>query len=210
MAVPLRIDLFADIACPWCYVGEHRLRAALARFPDVEVVQHWHPFQLNPDLEPGTPWAAFARAKFGGDVQAEALFTRMREVGAEVGIDFRFDLMPTAPNTLDAHRLILASQAPMQMADRLFRAYFSEGADLNDPDTLVRLAAEANLPPEQTRALLASDAHAEDVRESQEALERLGVRGVPFYVFDQRLAVSGAQPTDVFADVIRQAMEAAS
>lgn len=204
----LQVDLFADIACPWCYVGEKRLAAALTRFPGLDVVQRWHPFQLQPDLPPGMPWMDFARAKFGGGERLHEMQRHMRTVGAPEGIDFRFDLMPTAPNTFDAHRLILAAgDDAMPTAEQFFAAYFSEGANLNDADTLVGIATRAGLDAARARDVLATDAYADTVRTSQQEAARLGVRGVPFYVFAGKLALSGAQPVDVFADVIRQALE---
>ena len=196
------IEVYADIACPWCYIGERRLAQALAQRPDIEVERRWRPFQLQPDLPPqGLPWAEFVATKFGGGAQAERMFARVAQAGAPDGIDFRFDRVATAPNTLDAHRLVLFAAERGQewpMADALFAAHFSEGRDLNDPDQLVAVAESVGLDAAAVRAYLASDAGIAEVAASQEQAERLGITGVPFYVIDGRYGLSGAQPVDVF------------
>ena len=196
------IEVYADIACPWCYIGERRLAEALAQRPDMEVARRWRPFQLQPDLPPqGVPWAEFVPAKFGGAAQAARMFARVAQAGAPDGIDFRFDQVATAPNTRDAHRLVLFAAEHGQewpMADALFAAHFTEGRDLNDPDQLVAVAESVGLDAAEVRAYLASDAGVAEVQASQEQAERLGITGVPFYVIDGRYGLSGAQPVDVF------------
>ena len=211
----LTLDLFSDIACPWCYVGERRLAEALRQRPGVRVERRWHPFLLQPDLpRTGVPWAAFAAEKFGGAERTAAMYRHMRSAGEPAGIAFDFEAMPVAPNTRDAHRLILAAsdalgaEAGFVLADRLFRAYFEEGQNVSDADTLARLAAETGLPEPDARAVLASDAFARDIDESVAAAARIGVTGVPFYIVGRRYAVSGAQPPAAFLDVIDRALAA--
>ncbi len=198
----LQIEVYADIACPWCYVGERRLERALAQRPELRVEWRWRPFQLQPDLpREGVPWEPFARAKFGGLERARMSFAHMRQVGEAEGIAFDFDRMTRAPNTADAHRLVLcARQHDLERAaaDTLFRAYFSEGADVSDRDTLVRLGEQIGLDAQEVRGWLASEQGMEEVRRSQETAEQLGITGVPFYIFDGRFALSGAQPPEVF------------
>jgi len=196
------IELYADIACPWCYIGERRLAQALAQRPDITVERRWRPFQLQPDLPPqGLPWAEFVAAKFGGGAQAARMFAHVAQAGAPDGIDFRFDQVATAPNTLDAHRLMLFAAEGGQewpLADALFAAHFTEGRDLNDPDQLVAVAESVGLDGAEVRAYLATGAGIAEVQASQEQAERLGITGVPFYVIDGRYGLSGAQPVDVF------------
>jgi predicted DsbA family dithiol-disulfide isomerase len=196
------IELYADIACPWCYIGERRLAEALRQRPDITVERRWRPFQLQPDLPAqGLPWKEFVQTKFGGAVQAQRIFARVAEAGAPDGIDFRFDRVATAPNTLDAHRLVLFAAERGQewpMADALYAAHFTDGRDLNDLDQLVALAESVGLDGEEARAYLASDAGTAEVEASQEQAERLGITGVPFYVIDGRYGLSGAQPVEVF------------
>lgn len=198
----LQIEVFADIACPWCYIGEHRLERALAIRSDLQVEWRWRPFQLQPDLPTqGVLWATFAPAKFGGAARAGAMFQHVASVGAEEGIQFAFDRVATAPNTADAHRLILFARAVEQEKEAalaLFRAYFAEGADLNDPDTLLALGQGIGLDVEALAAHLHSDAGVEEVRESQQEAQRLGIIGVPFYIFDGCFGLSGAQSVELF------------
>lgn len=195
----MTLDVWSDLACPWCYVGEARLAEALASRPDLAVTRRWRPFQLQPDLPARTPWRTFAAQKFGGWERARTLFAHVARAGAASGLAFDFERMPFAPNTADAHRLILwAGPEGLALAQRLFRAYFAEGADLNDAETLALLAADAHLDAGAARAFLATDERAADVAESQAEAERLGITGVPCYVFDARYALTGAQPPRCF------------
>jgi predicted DsbA family dithiol-disulfide isomerase len=231
----LAIDVWADVACPWCWIGEHRLRAALERFravrPEVHVTRAWHPFQLQPQLPPGgVEWETFAREKFGGTDRMDAMFAHVAAAGTSDGLRFRFDRMTVAPNTADAHRLILWAQhvAPragtraaeslagdgdaagaraMAMADALFRAYFAEGRNVSDREVLTDVAVSQGLDGAATRAMLDGHAYEADVRGSQREAQRLGVQGVPFIVLENRLAISGAQPAELFDRALVAALE---
>jgi predicted DsbA family dithiol-disulfide isomerase/tRNA-binding EMAP/Myf-like protein len=203
-AAELQIDVFADIACPWCYIGEQRLAAVLTDRPDLTLTWRWRPFQLQPGIPPaGLPWAEFVATKFGAD--AAAVFEHTRAVGEESGLDFRFDRIARAPNTVDAHRLVLHAQhtgRARQTADALFHAYFTEGRDIGDSQVLVRVADEVGLDADEVEAYLAGDAGRDAVEESQDAATRLGISGVPFYIFNGRVGISGAQDHDTFARAI--------
>ena len=204
------IDVYADVVCPWCYIGERRLERALAERPGLWVERRWRPFQLQPAMPAGgVPWAEFARRKFGGVERAGAAFAQVVAAGAEDGIRFAFDHVASAPNTVDAHRLILWAGGhgrQWETAEALFAAYFEGGRDLNNLDHLVAVAESAGLDPAAARAHLASDEGRADVAASQEEATQLGISGVPFFVFDDRYALSGAQPVAVFL----QALDAAS
>jgi predicted DsbA family dithiol-disulfide isomerase len=211
----LRIDVWSDIACPWCYVGKRRLEAALAKFPykvDTEVV--WRAFELDPAAprERATEgsYAARLAAKYGSSVrEAEGMISRMTDVARQDGLDFRFDKIRPG-NTFDAHRLVhLGGERGMQDAvkERFLLGYLTEGAAIGDPETLVRLASEAGLDTEEVRATLASDRYAADVREEESEAAELGIRGVPFFVVDGRYAVSGAQPTEVLLGALAKAWD---
>ena len=206
----MRIDVYADIACPWCYVGERRLENALSAFPDLEVEWHWHAFQLQPQMPPrGVEWQSFIVQKFGGARQRDAAFAHVIESGRLEGIAFDFDNMPVAPNTVSAHRLVLmarASGAGQAVAEALFKAYFTDALDITDPAILEQIGAAHGLT--DVSAMLESDLYVADVRDAQLEASRLGVTGVPFIVFDQRYALSGAQPLEVFQRAIRTAMDA--
>jgi predicted DsbA family dithiol-disulfide isomerase/tRNA-binding EMAP/Myf-like protein len=208
-AAELQIDVFADIACPWCYIGEQRLAAVLAGRSNLGLAWRWRPFQLQPAIPPaGLPWAEFVASKFGAD--AAAVFEHTRAVGEEAGLEFRFDRITRAPNTVDAHRLILQAQhsgQAQQTADALFRAYFTDGRDVSDPQVLTRVADEVGLDAGEVQACLASDAGRDAVDESQDAAARLGISGVPFYIFNGRVGISGAQDHDTFARAVGLALK---
>ena len=207
------IDMFADIACPWCYIGEKRLEQALAQRPDLRAELRWHPFQLQPGLpKPGEPWAEFIESKFGGARRAEVAFEHVRQAAEPEGIDFRFDRMTLAPNTEDAHRLVLFAAEngrEWEVVTALFRAHFTEGRNVGDLDTLVELAAGGGLGPAEVRAYLEGRQSRAEVQASQAAAARLGIGGVPFFIFDSRYAISGAQPPEVFLEALDRAAQAA-
>ncbi len=150
------IDVYADVVCPWCYVSEKRLEKALALRLDLAVQRRWHPFQLQPGMpEGGLPWSEFAHRKFGGEENMQAAFAHVRAAGAEDGLRFNFDSITSAPNTVDAHRLILfAAKRELQWgtANSLFDAYFARGMDLNNHEELASLAAEIGLDVDEVRA----------------------------------------------------------
>jgi predicted DsbA family dithiol-disulfide isomerase len=196
------IEVYSDVVCPWCYVGERRLRKALFERPDLAVERRWRPFQLQPEMPPGgLSWREFAVERFGGQERARAAFDTVSAAGAPDGIDFRFDRVANAPNTADAHRLILhAAEKGLEwaMAEALFRAYFSEGRDLNDHEELAAVASGVGLHGREVRGFLEGEEVADEVWRSQSQARRLGISGVPFYVVDERYALPGAQPVEVF------------
>lgn len=202
------VDVYADVVCPWCYVGERRLEKALALRRGVEVERRWRPFQLQPGMpEDGMPWGVFARRKFGGERNARGAFARLAAVGEGDGIRFDFDRVASAPNTVDAHRLILLAgerdrAAQWKLVDALFEAYFSGGRNLNDREELARIAAGAGLDPDEVFRYLAKDAGKAEVRSSQEEAYGRGIQGVPFYVFDGGTTVSGARPVEAFVHAL--------
>jgi predicted DsbA family dithiol-disulfide isomerase len=203
------IEVYSDVVCPWCYVGEKRLGRALEARPDLEAEIVWRPFQLRPEMpEHGLPWREFALDKFGGERSMNAAFAHVSSAGAPDGAFFDFDKVATAPNTVDAHRLILFARdfgKERRIADALFRAYFLEGKDLNTLEDLLAVAGSVGLNPEKTRAYLASDEGVAEVLASQEEAARLGISGVPFYVLDGRYGLSGAQPVEVFLAALEEA-----
>jgi predicted DsbA family dithiol-disulfide isomerase len=215
MKTELRIDVWSDIACPWCYVGKRRLEAALTDFPHREAVEIvWRAFELDPsaprERDTKVSYAERLSKKYGSSVaEAEGMIARMTAVAATDGLDFRFDKIRPG-NTFDAHRVIhLARERGNQDAvkERLLRAYMTEGEAIGDPETLVRLAGEAGLDPEEVRALLASDANVKEVRADEDEARQLGISGVPFFVLGGRYAVSGAQPAAVFLGALDRAWE---
>ena len=213
MAGPgLRVEVWSDVVCPWCYVGKRRLEAALEQFDHAEQVEVvWRSFELDA-AAPRRREAAYVdhlAAKYGvGRDEAQAMIDRIVDVGDTVGIEFRFD-RAQAGNTFDAHRLLHLARAQGQeaqgvMKERLMRAYFTEGLAVGVADVLVRLAAEVGVA--DAAAVLADpDAFADDVRTDEAEAAALGARGVPFFVVDRRYGVSGAQATDLFIEVLERA-----
>lgn len=211
----LRIDVWSDIACPWCYVGKRRLEAALALFPHRDAVEIvWRAFELDPsaprERDRAVSYAERLSHKYGTAVRdAEVRIKHLTDVAAQDGLDFRFDIIRSG-NTFDAHRVIhLAAERGKQDAvkERLLRAYLTEGELMSDPETLVRLAGESGLDPEEVRALLASDASVMDVHEDEDEARKLGISGVPFFVMGGKYAVSGAQPTEVLLRALQRAWD---
>ena len=207
----MRIDIWSDVVCPWCYVGKRRFEAALARFSGrdaVEVV--WHSFELDPEapVERVGGYEQHLAAKYGRTVEEAAQMTAsMTATAATEGLDFRFDLARPG-NTFDAHRLLhLARETGLQDAlkERLLRATFTEGEPVGDHDTLVRLAAEVGLDATEVRTVLAGDRYADEVRGDEAQARAYGISGVPFFVVDGRYGVSGAQPADVLLQVLDRA-----
>lgn len=205
--------MWSDIACPWCYVGKRRLEAALAEFPHRDAVELvWRAFELDPsaprDLGATPSYAARLARKYGSSVaEAEQMIARMTATAAADGLDFHFERIRPG-NTFDAHRLLhLARGRGLQDAlkERLFRAYFCEGEPIGDVRALARLAGEVGLAADEVDALLTGDAHAREVRGDEEEARRLGIRGVPFFVFAGRHAVSGAHPAETLLAALTSA-----
>ena len=207
----MKVDIWSDVVCPWCYVGKRRFEAAAAVFAHGDELEvEWHSFELDPNAphEHHGPIENRLARKYGMTIdQAVAANDRLTRVGAEDGLEFRFD-QARSGNTFDAHRLIhLAHDRGVQdeVKERLMRAYFTEGELISDRETLVRVGSEAGLDPDEARAVLAGDAYAHAVRADEEAASDLGISGVPFFVVDRRFAISGAQPTDVIVGVLERA-----
>jgi predicted DsbA family dithiol-disulfide isomerase len=209
--MPLTVEIWSDIVCPWCYIGKRRFEAALEAFDHRdEVTVMWRSFELDPAAPSAVEGTATERlaAKYGMSLErAEGLHKDMTERAAAEGLDFRFDLAKSA-NTFDAHRLIhLAATYGHQAAakERLMRAYFTEGAAISDPETLIALMTEAGVDAAEARDVLSGDRFAEDVREDEQLAGQLGIQGVPFFVIDRRFGVSGAQPPEALVEALERA-----
>lgn len=206
----MHVEIWSDIACPWCYVGKRRFEAALEAFEHRDqVTVTWRSFELDP----GAPAqrtgerAAYLAEKYGVTVdEARAMEDRMTQTAAADGLDFRFDIARSG-NTFDAHRVVhLAAAHGVQdeVKERLLRGYLTEGELISDHDTLVRLAVEAGLPEAEVRELLASDRYADAVRDDERTGAALGISAVPFFVVDRAIGAAGAQPPEVLTDLLDQ------
>jgi predicted DsbA family dithiol-disulfide isomerase len=207
----MRVEIWSDIACPWCYVGKRRFERALGSFShrdDVEVV--WRSFELDPSAprRHAEPQAELLARKYRMPLaQAEAMNARMTGEARREGLEFRMDRVQVG-NTFDAHRLIhFAAEAGKREAvvERLFAGYLTHGEALGDRDGLVAIAGETGLDPDAARAMLESDRFADAVRADEARAHAFGITGVPFFAIDERYGVSGAQPPEVILDALRQA-----
>jgi predicted DsbA family dithiol-disulfide isomerase len=210
IAEPLRVDIWSDVICPWCAIGKANLDRALERFDGADRVEIvWHSFELDPNAPAalaGDHAEQLAR-KYGMPVeQARKSIDRVVTTARGVGLDFRYDRIRPG-NTFDAHRVIhLAAERGLQtqVKERMFRGYFTEGAAIGLPEEVERLAVDAGLDAEEVAEVLESDAYAAEVRADEADAHQLGATGVPFFVFDGRYAVGGAQPPDVLLEVLQR------
>ncbi|MDQ1375757.1 MAG: hypothetical protein QOJ09_3095 [Actinomycetota bacterium] len=209
----MRVEIWSDVVCPWCYIGKRNFEAALADFEhrdEVEVV--WRSFELDPrapTLREGDYASRLAR-KYGMPVgEAKARLASMVSAAAKVGLTFDFDKAQVG-NTFDAHRLIhLGAKRGLQdtVKERLLRATFTEGEAIGDRATLVRLAVDAGLDGEEAAAVLEDGSYGDDVRADEAEAEELGVTAVPFFVVGRKLGIPGAQPPDVMLQALRRAWD---
>jgi predicted DsbA family dithiol-disulfide isomerase len=206
----MNVEIWSDIACPWCYIGKRRFEQALARFEhkdDVRVT--WRSFELDPSApaEREGERAARLAEKYGMTVErAREMERQMTETAAGEGLDFRFEIQRSG-TTFDGHRLIhLAAEHDLQdaMKERLLRAYFTEGELMSDHDTLVRLAAEVGLDPDEARQTLSSDRYSDEVREDERTAARFGISAVPTFVIDRSIGASGAHPPEALLQLLNE------
>ncbi|MGH7123172.1 MAG: DsbA family oxidoreductase [Stellaceae bacterium] len=198
----MRIDVVSDVICPWCYIGKRRLATALEQRAEVEAEILWHPFQLNPDMPPeGMVRERYIAAKFGGGQHAGRIYQNVTDVGATVGIPFHFERIQVTPNTRDAHRLIRrAGEAgdADAVVEALFNAYFIEGRNIGERETLAEIAQETGLDGEAAARFLESREGAEEVLAEDMSARRIGINAVPCFIFDRKYVVSGAQEPEFF------------
>jgi len=210
----MKVEIWSDVVCPWCYIGKRRFEAALSRFPHRdEVTVEWRSFQLDPTAASGAPgegpdYADRLARKYGTDrAGAQEMLDSMTATAAAEGLTLRFD-RAVAANTFHAHQVIhLAAERGVQDAvkERLLRAYFTEGEPVGDRAALVRLAGEAGLDAAEVDRALQTGEPAAAVRADEEEARALGIGGVPFFVVDCRYGVSGAQPPEALLEVLERA-----
>jgi predicted DsbA family dithiol-disulfide isomerase len=210
----MQVEIWSDVVCPWCYVGTRRFSAALERIDgDVEVGVAYRAFELDPTVPPGgVDLADYLARKFGGAAALDRAHDRLAHVGADLGIDFRWDGKRRV-NTFDAHRLAAWAEgaagagARAALEQRLFRAYFTENLDVADHGVLAGLAAEVDSDPVAASEALATGAGADQVRAEEARATELGISAVPTFVIEGRWAIPGAQDVDTFVQVLRRAAE---
>ena len=209
----MKVEIWSDVVCPWCYIGKRRFESALERFDHRAAVEvEFRSFELNPNADPteqGDLDEALARKYRMSIEQAHALNARVADAAAGEGLHYRLDIAKRG-NTFDAHRLIhLAATLGLQsaMKERLLAAYFIEGRAIGDHDTLVELAAEVGIDSERARALLADGSFTEEVRRDELEATELGITGVPFFLIHRRYGVSGAQPPELMLKALTAGWE---
>jgi predicted DsbA family dithiol-disulfide isomerase len=206
----LSIDVVSDVVCPWCFLGLKRLEKAIAATPDVDVSVTWRPFQLDPTIPAGgMDRKAYMLAKFGSEERLREIHARMEPLGEAEGIDFAFDAIKVSPNTLDAHRVVrwaggAGPGVQNKLVRRLFKLYFEEGADVGDRMVLTDAARETGMDAAVVESLLPSDADREAVANEAATASRMGITGVPCFLFEGKYAIVGAQDSSTLADAIRQ------
>lgn len=205
----MKIDVFSDTVCPWCYIGKRRLERALAETGAPEADISWRPFQLNPTMPAdGMDRAEYLAWKFGGAAPARRAYGAVREAAEAESLPIRLDAIARTPNTLASHRLIhyaAGRGAENAVVDALFRAYFVEGVDIGETAALAAIAAAAGLDEAAARAWLESGEDGALLADRDRRAREMGVRGVPFYVVAGRYAVSGAHEPEIFRRVFAAA-----
>lgn len=209
----MKVEIWSDVMCPFCYIGKRRIESALDQFDHAEDIQiEWKSFQLQPDIETQPDKNVtdhLAEVKGWSVEQAAQMNKRVTDMAEEVGLEYHFDKAVVA-NSFDAHRFAhyAKSQGKGDAAEEaLFKAYFTEGKNTDNYDVLTALANDIGLDTEETRQVLESDQYAEDVREDIEESRKVGVQGVPFFVFDRKYAISGAQPTEAFVEALEKSWQ---
>lgn len=206
----LTIDVVSDVVCPWCYLGQKRLDKAIAAVPDVDVSVNWRPFQLDATIPPeGMDRKAYMKAKFGDEARLRDAHARLEALGEAEGIDYAFDAITVSPNTLDAHRVIRwagadSAETQNRLVRDLFKTYFERGENIGDRAVLVEVARGAGMEAAVVESLLAGDADSEAVANEAATASRMGVTGVPCFLFEGKYAVMGAQEVSTLTDAIRQ------
>ncbi len=207
----VQIDVVSDVVCPWCFIGKRRLEQAFALVPEIPVDVRWHPFFLNPWVpRDGISREQYLITKFGSVDRYKDIAKRVAAAAAADGLTYNVDRIARQPNTLDCHRLILwagETGDAARMKQRLMELYFTEGADLSDPEVLVGAAIACGMDSDSVRERLATDEDINAITNQAESAKGAGVEGVPFFVFDGAFAVSGAQAPEYLADAIRRAAQ---
>jgi predicted DsbA family dithiol-disulfide isomerase len=204
----MRIDIYSDTVCPWCYLGKRRFELALAARPEYEPRVTWRPFELNPDIPvDGLDRAAYLAARLGDAQRVAEVQAELTRQGEASGIAFRFELIERMPNTRRSHLLIAhAARSNRQAAvkERVMRAYFEEGCDIGDIDELVRLAVDSGLSERESRSAIVLREGQDGVIAAERHAGVLGITGVPTFVFDGQYTISGAQEVGTMTRILDQ------
>ncbi len=202
----MQLDVIFDTVCPWCYIGKRRLERALAMRPDVSIDIRWRPFLLNPDMPPGgIDRTAYLVKKFGSETRVRRVYGAINEAGQSVEIDFAFDRIRRTPNSVTSHRLIRYAARtidPAPLIEALYKSYFTDGADIGAVPVLVEIASRMGLDSGAIETLLSGNRDIDEVHEENARAHRLGINGVPAYLFQGDMVISGAQEPEVLVRVL--------
>jgi len=211
MTSALPIDMVSDVVCPWCFIGKRRLEKAIALQPDIPVEVRFRPYFLNPWVpREGISREEYLTTKFGSPERYRSITRRVAEAAAAEGLTYVVDGIKRQPNTLDCHRLILwagETGNAARMKQQLMDLYFTEGGDLTDLDVLVRAATDCGLDADLVRRRLAGEDDVARVAQEAESAKEAGIDGVPCFIFDDSLAVQGAQAPEYLAQAIARAAD---
>jgi predicted DsbA family dithiol-disulfide isomerase len=205
----VKIDVVSDVVCPWCYIGKRRLEKAIHQLSDqYEFQVEYIPFELNPDQPmEGVNQKEYLTKKFGGEARYQQITNHVTSIAAQEGLQFNFDIQAVAPNTREAHRLILLAKEEgkqHQMKEAFMKAYFEEGIDLSRKENLIRVASSTGIDPEKIKSWLDSPAGLTEVELAEQMNSQRGISGVPFYIINNKYGVSGAQPAETFINMLSQ------
>lgn len=202
----IKLDIISDPICPWCYIGKSYLDRALAAHPDHRFTIEWHPYQLNPEMAAGgMDRREYLELKFGGQEGAIKVYGEIAKKAEEAGLKIDFAAIKTTPNTLNAHRLIHWANIEGRQAfvvAALFKAYFVEGRDIGNDGVLCNIAGDSGMDADMVERLLATDADLDDIRARDAHSREIGVRGVPTFILNNESVLTGAQPAEVWGQVI--------
>lgn len=202
----MQIDIVSDTVCPWCFIGKRRLERALALRPDMEFDIRWRAYRLDPSIPPeGVDRKQYMQAKFGNNPNRQAMQDALKQAGDGEGIAFAFDKIARSPNTLDSHRLIRWSATAgvqNEVVERLFEAYFEEGRDIGNADVLIEIASEAGMDSATVADLLEQGADRELIENEDAMAHRLGITGVPTFIFQNKYLASGAIDPEALLEII--------
>lgn len=207
----MKIEIWSDVICPFCYIGKRHLESALAKFPDQEVEIVWKSFQLNPEIPEKVDQNVYeylAEVKGLSVEESKSMHANVERMAAAAGLNYNFDIAKVA-NSFNAHRVLQLAKRMNQgdtLKEALLKAYFTEGKDINDRKTLVEIAAVVGMTEEDVNLALSEDKFAQDVQKDIAESQQIGVRGVPFFVFDRKYGISGAQPIAHFEQTIQEVL----
>ena len=207
------IEIIYDTVCPWCYIGKRRLDQALSLRPNLKVTTQWRPFLLNPELPPtGVDRTAYLVKKFGSETRVRRIYGAIGEAGQSVEIDFAFDRIQKTPNSIDSHRLVKFAARNGNadaLVESIFVAYFVHGLDIGEAEVLLDIGVQHGLDRDELARYLASGEDFEAVTQDNARAHRLGVNGVPSFVFNGPMVISGAQEPQILARMLDAAASAA-